>query len=252
VGVPRVRGLGAKPHKKDDRDWLLRDVNPAKLVGFQTGKDEDGGAGLTIVRRLWKMHAADFRIDQGQEGTCVGHGTTNMLAGAPLTHLNFAPFADTQVAHTFSRQLYFDITSDSTYQQGANPRDAMQWCLSKGYAAAYYRLVDTDDIIDFLLNHGPVGFCSPWYASMDNVRGDGSYTKLPYLRVDPSSGIRGYHWYVLSGIDLAPEDGRAPRVRMWNSWGPWWGLNGCAAIEVYSDLPILYEGSAYVLTETVF
>jgi hypothetical protein len=240
-------GLGAKPHKKDDRDWLAREIPPEKLEGRLYGVSEDAATS----RRLWKMHAPDFRINQGQEGTCVGHGTVNQLAGSPLPHVDFPSFADVNVAHAMARQLYLDITDDSTYQQGAYPRDAMAWCVSKGYAESYYRLVSSDEVLDWLLHHGPVGFASPWYDSSWNVRGDGSYTKLPYLRVDPDSGLAGFHYYVLSGVDLAPEDARPPRVRMWNSWGPWWGLNGCAAIAL-DDLPILYDGDAYVMAEEVF
>jgi len=241
-------GLGAKPHKKDERDRLLRDIEPSKLEALTTAVPE---ATPTNGRHMYKMHESSFRIDQGSEGTCVGHGTTNLMAGAPLTHMAFPSFAEVNVAHTFARQLYFDITGDTTYQEGAWPRDAMAWCVEKGYASAYYRLVNTDEIIDFLLNHGMVGFASPWYDSMWNVTSGWNYNKLPYLRVDPSTRLAGYHWYVLSGIDLAPDDARAPRVRMWNSWGPSWGLNGCAAIAI-DDLPILYDGDAWVLTETAF
>lgn len=240
-------GLGAKPHKKDPRDYLLRDVDPLQLETLTPAMPE-GVA--TYNRRMYRMHSPSFRINQGSEGTCVGHGTTNMMAGAPLTHMSFPDFADVKVAHDFARKLYFDITGDTTYQDGAYPRDAMDWCITKGYASAYYRLVDTDEIIDFLLNHGMVGFASPWFNSMWNI-GSGGYPRLPYLKVDPSSGIAGYHWYVLSGIDRAPDDAREPRVRMWNSWGPDWGLNGCAAIAI-DDLPILYDGDAWVLTETAF
>jgi hypothetical protein len=241
-------GLGAKPHKKDDRDWLLRDVEPSKIAQLMLGEPE---AEVSTTRHLYKMHDPTFRINQLREGTCVGHGTTNQMAGAPMQHLTFPSFADVNVAHDFARNLYFDITGDETYQEGAYPRDAMQWCVDHGYASAYYRLVDSNEIIDFLLNHGIVGFASPWYRSMWNVASNWGYTKIPYLKVDPSSGLSGFHWYVLSAVDLAPEDGRPPRVRAWNSWGPEWGLNGCAAIAV-DDLPILYDGDAWVLTETKF
>jgi hypothetical protein len=234
-----THGLGALPHNKDGRDWLWRDHPRASLAGIEP------------TRQLWAMHDSTFRINQGSEGTCVGHGTTNLLAGEPRMHTTFPSFADIDVAHDFSRKMYFDITGDTTYQRGAYPRDAMDWCVRKGYASAYYRLASADEVVDYLLNHGIVGFASPWYNSMWNVASNWGYKKLPYLKVDPASGIAGYHWYTLSGIDTQPEDGRAPRARQWNSWGGEWGLNGCAAIAL-DDLPILYDGDAWVLTEERF
>lgn len=239
------KGLGAKPHKHDDRDYLWRDVPMKERVSLV------GEPAKISTRMLWKMHDETFRIDQGNEGTCVGHGTTNYLAGAPRMHTSFPAFADVDVAHTFARNLYFDITGDSTYQNGAWPRDAMDWCITKGYAAAYYRLVSIDEVVDYLLQHGPVGFASPWFDSMWNVASGWGYSKIPYLKVDPASGIAGYHWYVFSGVDKDPEDGRAPRLRVWNSWGPEWGFNGTAAVSI-DDAHVLYDGDAYVMTENAF
>jgi hypothetical protein len=230
-------GLGGKPHRKDERDYLLRAVPRERLpeVGTSTA-------------RWWAMHAPEFRIDQGNEGTCVGHGVTNYLAGAPKQHLSFPSFADVNAAHLFAKNLYLEITGDLTYQQGAYTRDALDWCLAKGYASAYYRLADTDEIIDTLLNLGPVIFASPWFDSMFSPAFP-SWSSNAYLNVNPDSGLAGYHLYVLNGIDLAPDTGDR-FVRMWTSWGHW-GKNGTARIYV-DDLPILYDGDAYVLTEEAF
>jgi len=228
-------GLGRKPHKRDDRDWLFRNIPQAAFEREATS------------RRMWAMVSSTFRIDQGAEGTCVGHGCTNVLLAAPSEHPMFPDFQSVREAHLFARKLYFDATGDSTYQEGAYTRDALDVLRARGQIAAYYRLASVDDIIDTLLHVGPVTFGSYWYDSMfDPVSQYGN----AYVRVNPASGIAGGHLYCLTGIDLAPDDGVA-YCRMENSWGSGWGKNGTARITL-DDLGILYDGDAYLLSETRF
>lgn len=222
-------GLGGKPHKPDERDWSLPRA-PAKVGD----------------RQLWKMHDPDFRMDQGSEGTCVGHASTNTLLAAPRPHNQFPAFATVPKAHEFSRALYLEATGDSTYMQGAYVRDVMDVMVRRGYGN-YYRCTGVPDTLQ-ALDLGPIVFASPWYNSMWDAHGakGGSF-----IKVDPNSGLNGYHCYLLTGKDLAPDSGWPPWVRMENSWGKAWGANGCARIRV-SDLNILYDGDAFLFTETKF
>jgi hypothetical protein len=188
-----------------------------------------------------------MRIDQGAEGTCVGHGCTNVLMAAPSEHRTFPSFASTAEAHTFARKLYLDATGDTTYQEGAYTRDALNVLKARGQAASYYRLGSVDEIVQTLLAVGPITFGCTWFNSMFSPK---SLYANSYLRVDPYSGMAGGHLFSLTGVQLAPTEG-PPFVRMENSWGPRWGHNGTARISI-DDMHVLYDGDAFLLTETAF
>jgi hypothetical protein len=236
-------GLGALPLVFDDRDWSFASIPRERIEAFLEGDHE----------KWWAMHGQDFRINQGSEGTCTAHSVTNNFLDAPKPHYEFPDFETPEMAHQFARDAYLEFSGDTTYQQGAQTRDSLQWAIDHGYAAAYYRLWDVDDIID-ALRMSPVVFASAWFNSMFSPRFP-NWTSNAYLRVDAASGIAGYHQYLLNGFDLSPEfpaedaDTR-PFVRMHNSWGPGWGKNGTARIFL-DDLSVL-PWWAYVLTETTF
>jgi len=229
--------LGAKPHRKDDRDYAY----PVQLAGP-----------IQDTERWWAMHGPDFRIDQGGEGTCVGHSFTNELLASPRPHTSYPNFATVEQAHQFARKAYLEASGDPTYQAGMYVRTMMDYAVSHNYASAYYRCVDVAATNHALLTTGPVMFASPWYGSMwaeDRELFQATGGEL-YLRVDPATKLVGYHCYLLTGIDLDPDVG-PPFVRMENSWGPGWMKNGTIRITV-DDLAILYDGDSYTLTEKRF
>src|ERR1051326_4457542 len=112
----KTYGLGRHPLPRDDRDFLLRNMSPEKLEAIKAPAER------TTTRTFYTMVGKDFRIDQGQEGTCVGHGCTNVLLAGPVVHSEFPSFDNTTDAHIFARKLYFDASGDSTYQQGTYTR----------------------------------------------------------------------------------------------------------------------------------
>lgn len=235
----RTLSLGRRPHKVDERDYLLRDTPQ-----FNEALDTPT---LDAIA-WWGMAGRTMRIDQGQEGTCVGHGCTNVLMAGPVTHPSFPSFDNPEDAHKFARQLYFDATGDSTYQEGAYTRDALNVLVSRKQIAAYHRLASVAEIVTTLQSIGPVTFGSTWYNSMFAPK---SQYENSYLKVDPSSGVAGGHLYSLTGVDLSPIHGGPTFVRMENSWGPSWGHNGTARISL-DDLGILYDGDCYLLSEDKF
>ncbi len=232
----RRYGLGKKPFKKDERDYLLRDTMKFRAA-----------VATATPAKFWGMVSPEMRLDQGNEGTCVGHGCTHVLMDAPSTHPQFPSFADVDTAHQFARKLYFDATGDSTYQEGAYTRDALNVLKQRGQISTYYRLTSVEEIKTTLRNIGPVTFGSTWYNSMFNTV---SMYNNQYLRVNPDSGVAGGHLYCLTGINDDPVEG-PPYVRMENSWGRPWAKNGTARITL-DDLAILFDGDCYLLTETPF
>lgn len=231
-----MMSFGSKPFRPDDRDHLFR----ATLM-----------RPTTKTRQFYSMVAPDFRIDQGAEGTCVGHATANVLLDGPVMHPDFPPFDTVEDAHQWARAFYLSITGDTTYRLGAYPRDAMAELLRRGLVSEYHRAANVEETVNALLTSGPVSFSSPWYQSMfGRSKPLADLTHHYYLRVNPETTIYGYHNYTLTGVNLAPEAG-PPFVRMENSWGPTWAENGTARITL-DDLAILYDGDSWVVSERAF
>ena len=231
---PRQGSLGRLPHKPDVRDFHISQI---PYYGPARG----------VTRMFYTMAGHDFRIDQGQEGTCEGHSWTNFFLAGPVTHPTFPSFDNPQDAHLFARKLYLDATGDTTFQQGAYTRQILKVVLARGEIGAYYQCPSVDEITNALATVGPVCFASNWYESMfEPVSKYGN----SYLHVDTSSGIAGGHAYCLTGMNLAPAEG-PPYVRMENSWGAGWGHDGTARIAI-ADLRVLFDGDAYHATEEAF
>jgi hypothetical protein len=212
--------LGAKRDRPDPRNYLLDTASLAPQAAL-------------LDRKMYTMVSPDFRINQGSEGTCVGHGHTNLLMAGPSEHRLYPEFETEEKAHQFARRLYLEASGDTTYQTGMFPGDACAKLKEWGLIDSYWSVPQVDDVIMALLTFGPVGLTLPWYFSM--YYGDGrlrdAYGNY-WIKVNMDSDLAGYHWVALTGVDLDPDDGAAPWVRVQNSWGSGWGYNGTARLTV--------------------
>jgi hypothetical protein len=212
--------LGAKPDRPDPRDYRFK---PPLSVALNAAATD---------RKFYTMVNPDFRINQGNEGTCVGHGDTNLLMAGASEHRTYPEFATEESAHQFARKLYFETTGDATYKQGANPRAACATLLEWGLIDSYWSVPQVDDVVTALLTYGPVGLCLPWYFSMyDNQATMSKVYGNWWIKVNMDSDLAGYHWVAATGIDLDPDDGAPPWLRIQNSWGTW-GSNGTARLTI--------------------
>jgi hypothetical protein len=212
--------LGAKPDRYDPRDYQFRSIAKA--------------APTAVDRRFWSMVDPGFRIDQGNEGTCVAHAATNVLLAGPSPHPTYPDFQTEETAHQFARRLYVEASGDGSYQQGMYPRDACAELLSDGLVESYWKVLQVEDVVAALLTFGPVMVAVPWYSSMfgrDNRLSD-AYGNF-WIKVNLESEHVGYHDIAFTGIDLAPDNGAPGFFRFQNSWGTW-GANGTARVSVES------------------
>lgn len=213
--------LGGKLDRLDPRDKRFRDrVTPARVA-----------ASKATDRKVWPMVGPAMRIDQGAEGTCVTHAATNVLMAGPSEHPLYPNFQSEDLAHQFARTLYAETSGDPTFQKGMFPRDAAAGLLARGLIGSYWRITSTEELITALLTHGPVSITLPWYVSMyyRNNALSSAYGKW-WVRVNTGSAQVGYHEVAATGIDLAPDNGAPPWLRIENSWGHGWAENGIALI----------------------
>jgi len=216
--------LGAKLDRPDPRDRKF----PTTLARAR--------AALALDRKFYTMVDKDFRINQGNEGTCVAHAATNVLLAGPSEHDSYLPFVTEDAAHQFARQLYLESSGDATYQNGMWPRDACAKLLERGQIDSYWSVPQVDDLTTALLTFGPVMFTTPWYASMyegNGGRGDKVLAEKYgnwWIKVNMETELIGFHEIAFTGVDLDPADGAPPYVRVQNSWGPGWGWNGTARL----------------------
>jgi len=217
--------LGAMPDRYDPRDYQFKTT-------LAPGLAEEA---KTTDRKFYSMVNPDFRINQGAEGTCVGHAATNVLLSGPSPHPAYEPFQTEELAHQFARKLYLDGSGDSTYQQGMFPRDACAELLKDGLIESYWKVLQVEDVITALLTFGPVMITVPWYGSMygkDNAL-SATYGNF-WIKVNLESTHVGYHEIAFTGIDMAPNGGAPAFFRVQNSWGAGWGANGTARLSVES------------------
>lgn len=255
-----TRTLGAIPSRPKPSDWRM----PAILTPPT----------LEVTRKFWQR---PVMLDQGPYGSCVPNAWTHFLTDAPVYHDDI-PLLDPdnqpsyntlgssaywvdpvtgdydgepRAAEKYAVNMYDRIHDgvmeplDPTRKSGCYVDHGAIILKNRGLISAYYRATSADDVIQALLTHGPVVFASAWYTSMDDTRKDAKGRH--WVDVDPATPIRGYHAYLLDGVDLAPDSGPAC-VRAHNSWGITWGRRGVALMSI-EDLHTAYIQNAWVATE---
>lgn len=184
--------------------------------------------GEPLVRKTWRL---DYRLDQGQEGACVGFGWTHRLDAEPRRRRFHEPMA--QDLYHRARQL--DDWAGEDYE-GTSVLAGAKAAQEKGLVISYRWAYELSPVLEALSHEGPVVMGTNWRTGMfDPVDG--------YLQVTGS--VAGGHCWLLRGIDPSKE-----RVRMSNSWGRSWGLGGDAWI-TFADLEKLLtdDGEACIPIE---
>jgi len=248
--------FGAKPRKADPRDYKAGLVLPtAELTGR-------------------KLLEKPIQLDQNAYGSCVPNAWTHLLTDLPIQHPDKrlldpanqpsyaklgskAYWCDEQGNYTgvpVAAELYavrlYDAIHDGTMEpldpardDGCYTQHGGDVLVRRGMLSAYFRVASSEDVLNAVLTHGPVVFASPWYRSMDDTRKDAVGTT--WVDVDPATGLRGYHAYVIDGADTT---GVVSRGRIHNSWGIDWGNKGSAWVTL-DDLRVLFMDQAFIATE---
>ena len=197
----------------------------------------------TLRGRSWPLDNK-VRIDQRRQGACVSFSWTNELLGQPVP----IKFLSIEAAESFARMNYWEMQKIDPWQGGSYPgaspvyegTDVLSGAKimqKHGFIGEYRWAFNIDDVLRTLAHFGPVIFGTYWLNSMFEPRPSG------LLEVNPSQGDAGGHAYAGRGLIMQPRlKGESPRigpvVRVPNTWGPDWGINGECFIKV-SDLEYL-------------
>jgi hypothetical protein len=169
---------------------------------------------VPVTSKFWSPGAV---LDQGQEGACVGHGIAADLSASPVRVRG--------VDHPYAQSIYMDARKidgipDSS-GEGTSVNAGMKIAVERGFYTSYHWAFSLDDVIQSLLQVGPVVIGINWYAGM---------YEAPDGVVSVSGECVGGHCILLTGY--AKRYGRLGEVFRWrNSWGPGYGRNGNAYIK---------------------
>jgi len=159
----------------------------------------------------------DQYLDQGVEGACVGFGWAHEIAARPKVH----PATTNLAQHIYNEAKKVDYWAGEDYE-GTSVLAGAKVAQKAGYYEKYRWAFTLEDILVSLGYHGPVVIGVNWYEGMDNTDKDG--------RIHVTGRVVGGHGAILKGISVKDRT-----VRLHNSWGPRWGVNGDAYLS-WDDL----------------
>lgn len=167
----------------------------------------------------WSMPTV---LDQGSEGSCVGHGWAHELLARPAKSPAF-------VDHSYAKEkIYWEAQridsweggsypSASPFYEGTSVLAGAKVCKDKGWFTEYRWAFTLDEVIAAIGYKGPIVVGVNWYDGMFNVDQKG------FVRV--TGRIAGGHCVLWNKVNIKEEYIGFP-----NSWGIRWGINGYGRI----------------------
>lgn len=175
-------------------------------------------------------------LDQGREGACVSFAFHHEAAASPVPAKQFS---QDQVRARYWKMQQIDPWPGGAYPgaspvyEGTSTLAGAKVMQELGYFKEYRWAFTIDDALTAISHEGPVLFGIPWLDSMFNTQMDGT--------LDTSGRVAGGHEIMARGIIL-PRYGKAtittpskkrivlkttePVVRLRNTWGRNWGIDG--------------------------
>lgn len=184
--------------------------------------------------RLW---GAGPVLNQGREGACVGFGWTAEALSSPVrVDLNRVAAEVPRTPRDFAYKIYnrakeIDPWPGEDYD-GTSVISGAKVMREFGLLNEYRWAFRVEDVIDAVIQRGPVVIGTNWY--------DGMY-EAPNGVLGVSGKLVGGHCFTIIGFRLANSSKTgADAFVVQNSWGVGWGQYGFAEIKV-SDIARLLD-----------
>jgi hypothetical protein len=166
-----------------------------------------------LFTKIWDC---DVWLDQGTEGACVGFSWAHELSAEPSVY---------HVGETGAQLIYREAQQIDEWPgedyEGTSVLAGVKIVKSLGFIEEYRWGFSLSDVLDAVVNIGPVVLGTNWYEGMWNTDQDGY--------IWPTGSLQGGHAIAIIGYDH--ERGA---VLLHNSWGQSWGVDGRAWVSVPS------------------
>ena len=167
-------------------------------------------------------------LDQGREGSCVGHGWAHWRNAAPVQPST--PFDHAYAVEAYNYAQSVDEWSDTPPEEGTSVQAGAKAMVKDGALTDGYLWGKTyDDLISWLGNYGPVVAGTLWLRSMRTPDANG------FLTCDGT--IDGGHCYLIYGYT-----GGGEIIKCQNSWGNDWGDKGRFYIQKNEFMKLMARG----------
>jgi hypothetical protein len=175
--------------------------------------------------KVWQLPA--HLLNQGSTNSCVGHACAHFILAAPImSHSTDA------IALWRRAQEIDEFPGNEGTNTGTSVRAGFKVLREENLITTDYRwATNADEALRFVLTRGPVVVGSKWYPGM-------SQPTNGIMRLSGSAGSTG-HAYLLFGF--SPDH---DAFLMANSWGPGWGIDGCAFLPYEALDQLMEQGGA--------
>lgn len=176
--------------------------------------------------------ACNTVLDQGQEGSCVGHGFAHELLALPyaIKNINHAGAVKIYKKAQTLDEWPGDGYSGTSVVAGAKATLALFPGVSESYRWAF----DINDIVATVGYHGPIIIGVNWYSGM--------FTPDETGFIHVTGNIQGGHCLLLRGVIIEKN-----AFLLHNSWGEVWGNKGTCYISFDDMQRLLIEGGDFCI-----
>lgn len=167
------------------------------------------------VKTVWEPRPAP--LDQGSEGACVGFAWSHELAATPHRY----EVDDSSAFALYRAARDYDAQMGNHWDEGASLLAGAKAAKAGGWLAEYRWAFGLEEVLDTLVQQGPVVLGIGWYEQM--------YSTDPSGLVVVDGDRVGGHAIMANGY--WPDHPEFGDVVIWtNSWGRDYGLEGCGFI----------------------
>lgn len=173
------------------------------------------GVARTRGSQMWTN---TLRLDQGQEGACVGYGWTQSVNASPLPH----KYGNDVARSIYYRARQVDEWPGEDYE-GTSVRAGAKACVEKKWIRTFAFTQDVTEVALWVLNKRPVTIGVDWWEGMEDALKQDDY----FIKVQGE--VMGGHCVCVDGVNWGMENSY---FRILNSWSKSWGYGGRCKISV--------------------